>query len=413
MYLTRELAALGHEVHVLTADVYAGRVYLDDPDGVIVHRSFAGPVRGLLAWLVQRKQPQTAPAGPGQPATGPRVAPPPRHQPSELNWKGRLVERFKDFAEWAVFPDLRGEWKWSARRRLRQLLEEVRPDVLVSSHEPATTLELGLGVAGEVKWVADIADPVLALYTPWRWRRRSRRLESATWRKADLVLFTNTRAAELLAARHGPRGRPWRVVPQGFDDRTAPVAGPAPAPGVELELLYTGSFYSFRAPDELLHAVAATPGVRLSIASSGVPPVVRHFAETHPDSVRLLGFLGHRQALEAQRAAHVLVNIANADPSQIPGKFNEYLGAARPVLHIAADGGQDLAAAFVQRTGRGWVVENDRQQIADRLAVLLAQRDQPHFGAQVRHEDADAFGWSRIARELAGDLAGATAEAGR
>ena len=98
-----------------------------------------------------------------------------------------------------------------------------------------------------------------------------------------------------------------------------------------------------------------------------MPPVVRHFAETHPDSVRLLGFLGHRQALEAQRAAHVLVNIANADPSQIPGKFNEYLGAARPVLHIAADGGQDLAAAFVQRTGRGWVVENDRQQIGGTL----------------------------------------------
>ena len=396
MYLSRELARLGHEVHVLTADIPVGTVSLACPDGVVVHRSFAGPVRGLLAWLARRKQMPPMAAAANQADAVP-ISP----QPSRLNWKGRLVERFQRVANWVLFPDLRGEWKWSAKRSLRTLLDQVRPDIVISSHEPATTLELALAVrGGNAKWVADIADPVLAAYTPRRWHWRSWRLEAATWKKADLLLLTNEHAAELLAGRHGQRRQPWRIVPQGFDD-----ALPAPMDGrhksrPKVEFLYTGSFYQFRAPDEFLHAVAMVPGVRLSIASRTVPAVVEQFAAKHPEQIRLLGFLDHRQVLQAQRKADILVNIANADATQVPGKFNEYLGAARPVLHVAADKGQDMIAAFLARTGRGWAVENDREKIAGQLSVLVSARGEVNFGATINPADAAAYGWRQIACEL-------------
>ena len=68
------------------------------------------------------------------------------------------------------FPDIRGEWRAHGRRALKRLLPEVRPDVGISSHEPATTLELGLALRGSgIPWVADFRDPLRD--NPFRTRR--------------------------------------------------------------------------------------------------------------------------------------------------------------------------------------------------------------------------------------------------
>src|SRR5690606_30219222 len=90
---------------------------------------------------------------------------------TRLNWRGRLVDAAKRLAGLLLFPDVRAEWNPWARRELRRLLAEIKPDVVVTSHEPASTLPLGmyaqrLGFA----WVADLGDPVCAAYTPRRWR---------------------------------------------------------------------------------------------------------------------------------------------------------------------------------------------------------------------------------------------------
>src|SRR5690606_42048082 len=97
------------------------------------------------------------------------------------------------------FPDERGQWRIWARRRMYALLDELQPDLVVCSHEPAVTLELGLAAAARgVRWAADLGAPVLAPYTPGRWRRRARAVDAKVWRWSGLVTVTNEDSGGLL-----------------------------------------------------------------------------------------------------------------------------------------------------------------------------------------------------------------------
>lgn len=415
-YLARELALAGHVVHVLAPEHPGAGIGLPEvPASVVLHRTFAGPGMGLLNALARRGRRRTnvvAPDGDGgevaqdPPNAGESVAP-------VLNWKGHVhnaLNRWKVAAfhglqrllsRW-LFPDGRAEWYPWAKRRLRELLQRLEPDLVISSHEPATTLSLGLiAHRAGVPWIADLGDPVLAPYTPARWKRRSLALERDVCASASMVITTTAEAAAVLSERHAlPEGR-VQVLTQGFDGRAREEQ--AHCAGDTLELLYAGSFYSFRRSAALLEAVMRTPGVRLNIASISVPEDVRAASEKS-DAVRLLGFLPHTDVIRLQRRYDVLVNIANADTCQIPGKFYEYLGAGRPILHVGS--GRDAAAELLRRTGRGWVCAGDAGDLGLLLASLRAAFEKGELASSmdlsrdpVRHYDWREIG-SRLDRTV-------------
>lgn len=404
-YLVRELDALGHEIHVLTADLGGHTPGLPDlPVSVTVHRSFAGPLRGLLAMRRKQRERARAPSGKGG---GTAIEPlrPPR------NWKQRVSEAVQAAAEYVHFPDIRGEWRPWGRRRLHRLLDEIGPDLVISSHEPATTLELGLLARRRgLPWVADLGDPVLAGYTPRRWRNRALRLERTVCAQAELVTVTNPGAKALLRQRHGSIGR-IELITQGFDAGTnEPAAGSGGAEDVgvfepdRLELLYTGSLYRFRRVDALLEALPADPAVRLNIAAITVPERIMQAAAALPDQVRLLGFLPHRATVALQRRADVLVNIANDDHAQVPGKIYEYLGSGRPILHLGDC--NDPTAALVKQLGRGWVCSNRPDDLARQLETLASAHADGTLGDGLSLEQhaVQEYSWQHIARRLDGLL---------
>lgn len=402
-YLARELHALGHEVHVLTADLGGQTPGLPRlPDGVVVHRCFAGPLRGLLA--ARRKQRERSQgARQENPAAG-TGAPQPLRPPR--NWKQRISEAVQAAAAFVHFPDIRGEWRPWARRALERLLDDVRPDVVLSSHEPATTLELGLLARRRgLPWVADLGDPVLAGYTPRRWRGRARRLERETCEQADLVTVTNPGAAALLRERHGGIER-IEVITQGFDAawESAERGQGAPADAVfdpdRLELLYSGSLYRFRRIDALLDALKANPRARLNLAAVTVPERILQAAATLPGQLRLLGFLPHASILAMQRRADVLVNIANDDHTQVPGKIYEYLGAGRPILHLG--NGADPTAALVERLQRGWVCRSEPGALSALLQTLVSAhaRGALYEGMNLDQSPVLEYSWQHIGRRL-------------
>ncbi|GAB2662629.1 hypothetical protein GCM10027193_16120 [Arenimonas aestuarii] len=383
-YLVRELALAGHDVHVLAPENPASGSGLPVmPPSVTVHRTFPGPLMGLLVWRARhRPDPvgegakQDAPT-PGLPASRPQLNWKGRLWHTGLNWKGRLFNRLQALLAWFLFPDLRAEWRPWAARRLRRLLRDLTPDVVISSHEPATTIELGLlAKRAGFNWIVDMGDPVLAPYTPWRWRRRALRLERAACQQADHVVVTTEPARQLLAERHGLAADRCSVLTQGFDHRfqaSARMGQGTPFSHDRLELFYTGSFYGFRRHQPLLQAVLATPGARLNIASISVPADIEAASQQAPESVRLLGFMQHLDVLDLQRKADVLVNLANDDPCQVPGKIYEYLGAGRPILHVGG-AGDDVATQLLRQSGRGEACENDPDAIAGLLARLAERR---------------------------------------
>ncbi|KAF1725108.1 glycosyltransferase [Pseudoxanthomonas japonensis] len=379
-YLARYLAERGHRISVLTINLGGTSTGLPAlPADIVVTRTFAGPVRGCLATLRERRhrrglrrdRADVADIG-GVPALAPT------NSASRQGWKQALSDLLQGAAARVIFPDVRGEWLPWARRRLDRMLETDPPDLVISSHEPATSLQLGLRAKRRgLPWIADLGDPVLAPYTPARWRRRAWMLERKVAETADHILVTTPAAAALLAERHH-RDAGVTVVTQGHaGDHPVPPGDDGLFAPYRLELLYTGSFYRFRRPDALLEALRELPEARLNIASVALPASVIEFARELPDQVRVLGFLPHAQALDLQRRADVLVNIGNADPSQVPGKIYEYLGACRPILHLGdAD---DAIATFVAGLRRGWSCENREGPIAERVRSLIADKRAGRF----------------------------------
>lgn len=402
-YLARELAALGHEIVVLCPDHpgYGPQGGLPDlPDSVRLVRTYPGPfaatIMGLRQRRVVRKDSGLA-FGDGN--GGATVAS--TTSPSRLNWKGRLVERIRSAYAACLFPDVRAEWNFWAGRALGPLLARFGPDVVIASHEPASTLWLGLAArrAG-YPFVADLGDPVCATYTPKRWRRRALALERKVCGAASGVVVTVAGARESLVARHGVPAATIAIIPQGHPSHGTGVQRRARVEGGPIELLYTGSFYDFRQATGLIAAVVATPGIRLSVATSSEPDYLREAARQHPDSVRILGFLTHADTLLAQAGADVLVNIANSNAEQVPGKLYEYLGADRPIIHVTDQAGTDPAVELLQRTGAGMVCAADAAALATSFGrIVAAGRD--GLSAEFPRRDAAVIGeyrWLSLAR---------------
>lgn len=401
--LVRELVSLGVDVHVLTVETDDSGGAAAPPLGITVYRTPPGGVAGLVV-RVRRllrgrdRAPAGAPpvADSGDGAVG-------RSAGARVNWKGRVYHALNQALSLVTFPDERGRWEHHGRQRLEELLETLRPDVVVSSHEPATTLRLGAQAkAAGFHWVADLGDPVLSFYTPARWRRESMRVERMTCRVADHVIVTTEAARQLLVGRHTVPWSRLSVLTQGYD----PVAIPTQAPGVvfdagRLELLYTGRFYRFREPRVLVDAVLACPGARLSIATARAPDWLLPLLEEHPAQLRLLGFVPHAQAVWLQRSADVLVNIANDDPVHVPGKIYEYLGAGRPILHLG-DNDDDVAANLVRSHRRGLAIGKTTGAVAHALAELAAIKRDDVWSERFSLDQTgvEQYQWQAIARRL-------------
>jgi len=407
-YLVRELADAGHDVHVLAPDVegYGGGGLPTTPGSVRVHRVWPGPYAAYVSWRSRRRAAsRVAPV-----AAGEAINDEPKTETAvfttatsvaavELNWKGRLRERLlahvralrrgmarglripsgsldvPALAAHVMYPDIRAEWLPWASRKLDALLDELDPDVVVTSHEPANSIPLGLKASRKgYRWVADLGDPLLAPYTPKKWRKHAFDLERALCEEAASITMTSQSAIKSLAGRHPMAAGRCHLLTQGFDQSVLPGGGAGGIGSKDmLDILYTGSFYVFRDPAPLINAVIGTEGVRLLVATIVAPDVLLRAAAEHPGKFVLLGFVAHRQALALQRSSDLLLNIANADPVQIPGKLYEYLGSGTPILHMG-ESKDDAAAMLVSELGVGWCVSPNESSLKDMLQQLRERK---------------------------------------
>jgi len=420
-YLVRELDRRGHRLRVLTANTpgYGVGGLPALPGSVRVHRVWPGFLAsGRLARAVRIDDGVPYWTAPPRVTSATAIESPAAVEP--LNWKGKLYLGSKSLLSrmtgshargsilpivrrcvsgW-TFPDYRAEWAFWARSELRRMLSDQRPDVVITSHEPAFTLSLGMEAKRRgFPWVADLGDPVLAPYTPLEWRKHALALEKEVCRHADLVTVTSERTISVLQERHGMRPERIHLLTQGFDaERRADMALDTGITFEDdlLELLYTGSFYSFRRIDALVEAVAAIKGVRLTVATIAPPDVLVDASANYPEKIRIIGFQPHDKALELQRRCDVLINIANDDPMQVPGKIYEYLGSGTPILHV---GGVDGAADLIAELDAGVCERNDAAALARRLREFREDKRQRAGGAG-RPASAEAiaqYSWQALA----------------
>lgn len=393
-YLAQELARLGVEIHVLCPSFPAleASCPVKFEPGVFLHRAWPGPFVGLSQHLVRATRSNAIVGASDIGNTHPF-----------LLQSYRLTRKLLDQL---LFPDLRTEWYPFARRRLHRLLIDYRFDAVISSYEPGVDLLLGLWAQKQfkIKWIADLGDPILTPYSPG-WRRKiDARFENRILRQADGVLLTNDQVKQLLCDRHQFTDISNKLIciPQGFPEHlpfnhseTSLLSA-----GV-MNIVFTGTFYrDFRSPRQFVLALRDLNANDIMMTVIGDNPDFISAFESI-SNINFIGKINHFECLAAQRKADLLLNIGNLQSYQLPGKIFEYLGAAKPILHIKTSE-DDTGADLVQELNAGLVVKNDRMAIMTGLQHLLelwrnhrlAQSFPPNFAAIAQ------YSWSARAKAL-------------
>jgi glycosyltransferase involved in cell wall biosynthesis len=390
-YLANELAKLGVEVHVLCSNMPALPPFRAGfSPGVIIHRVWAGPYMGFSqsAYLRLSQRPQ------GARAVGPLGG-----ESIWLKmhrWGRRLLDQI-------IFPDLRTEWAPSASLRLMQLLRTTEYSAIVASHEPGVDLLLGLLAKriAQIPLVIDLADPVVAPYTP-RWRQRiDLAFEAKVLACADATVVTTTAVVDLLRKRHGLQTTDanFACIAQGFSESDSRNIKKG-TQKASLHLVYTGSFYAdFRSPTEFATALRALHDENISIDFYGNHTAYQSLFNGIPGA-KFHGVVDHGECIAAQQNCNVLLSIGNSQSFQIPGKVYEYLGIGNPILHISS-AVTDEAGALITQTCAGWVVQNNANSIERALREIHTHWMEGTLESTfVRDENAIAeFAWSKRATQ--------------
>jgi glycosyltransferase involved in cell wall biosynthesis len=302
----------------------------------------------------------------------------------------RLLRWFRDRT--GVFssvrmPDITDYWIGPALAWARRQ-PAARPwDVIVSSAGPYTAHLVARALRREGRaacWVADFRD----LWTQnhlycglFPFTVRERLEERRCLREADLLVTVT----EELAARLRTRtARPVEVIYNGYDPESLTLLTRVPffpADGVR-RLVYSGTYYpQGQDPTPLLRALKRLRDrrrdlpQRLALVVAGWSgPLWRDLARRHgvTDLLQILGVLPHEETLRLERDATALVLLDWHDARQgiMTGKVFEYLSAPGPILTIGGTADSTLAQ-MIRRTGRGFHLGDDEEQITRILTDLL------------------------------------------
>jgi glycosyltransferase involved in cell wall biosynthesis len=287
-----------------------------------------------------------------------------------------------------ALPDRWSSWKWAGiPLGLAQCLAW-RPDVIWSTYPIVTANVIAHRLASitGLPWVADLRDSMSdESFPPEPNRRRSvLRVERATVKGANTIIFTSPGARRMYAERYPdvPAER-WSLIPNGYDEQAFAAAGALQSTEVTglrpRHLLHSGLLDpADRDPRPFLRAIAelkrsgavSAARLRITLRATG-------HNEMYAGAVAQLGIsdivvigevVSYATALAEMLAADgLLVFQGPTCNHQIPAKVYEYLRAGPPLLAFTDRGGD--TAALLRASG---YTENDICDPAAQSAIAAA-----------------------------------------
>ena len=264
-------------------------------------------------------------------------------------------------------------WWRDARRKMLSILQTTNFHAIIGTSDPLTPLTLAdeaATIAG-LPWIADMRDCLnVQRFGSWYKRAFFRRQERRLCRKADQLITVSEGLASVL---RDLSGRPVSVIHNGFDPMLIPLKKPAPRQ--KFTILYAGTLVpGAQDPKPLFEALQfcfafkqlKPNDVEVQFLGTPAGPIDRALAKIHmKPMVRVLPRVTHREALEAQMAAAVLLLLAYGPAKGVmTGKIFDYLAAGRPILAVPDDG--ETTAAVLKSTGAGLAL-TDPTMIARQL----------------------------------------------
>lgn len=349
------MVSQGHHVEVVCAKS-SGLAEFQVLGGVSVHRAGGGMRESLKTWL-NRKSVVNG-AAPNTLTT----------TSSRRGALGRGLKYLYSFTlQKIMWPDFAGTWYFPALRKSRGLIEQHRPDVIISVSVPFTGHLVGWSLKKKypIRWVVDIGDPFSFMTeTPVNNHRIFNKLnyysEARILEKADAISVTTAQTKNEYC-KYFPNIEPGKisVIPPLFVAPPAAMVMSSFFPDdIKIRLVFAGTLYSrIRNPTILLEffeKMLSDPiGEKLELhffgAFNDCESCFDKYKSLIGTKIFLHGLVAREDALRAMKEAGILVNLGNGTAYQLPSKVVEYVMLAKPVLNISPlelDSSQDLLSNF-------------------------------------------------------------------
>jgi len=264
---------------------------------------------------------------------------------------GKLSDTF-------FIPDNKIGWKRRAVAKAAALHAKDPFDLIFATAPPFTDFLIGAAVKKKLNrpLIFDYRDPWVdypfKFYPTPLHRLRHIQLEKRAIQASSHIVTTNRRVKELLIKRYKfLTYHDIEIIPQGFDPEDIALAlasdGPKlPKSASKMRITYAGVFWEDRVPDHFLTALSLLFQERPKLRGRIEAVFAGNFREENlklivrlglQDSVKVLGYLPHRDCLKEVVASDVLWMIVG-DEVGSPGKTYEYIGAGKPILGLAPEG---------------------------------------------------------------------------
>lgn len=303
-----------------------------------------------------------------------------------LNPNPSFFERKMQYIRANYFiPDARKFWIKPSVKYLSAYIQNNDIDVVISTGPPHSTHLIGMALKDKfaVKWIADFRDPWTdidyfhTLPLTSRSKQKHLVLEQTVLKKADAVIVVGKTMKE----NYKKFNKNIHVISNGFDTITEAFKG-----GLDQKftLTHVGLMNADRNPIILWEALSEliesnsefAADIQVKLIGKVDDEVRRSIREEKLESkMQWIDYLPHKQVMEHQRAAQVLLLAVNKVPAAkgiVTGKIFEYLQAERPVLAIAPEDG-DLAE-IINNSNAGTVVDfEDKERLKKTIKNLYQQ----------------------------------------
>jgi glycosyltransferase involved in cell wall biosynthesis len=292
-----------------------------------------------------------------------------------------------------------------------ELIRRDRPDVLIATGPPFSTLKAGFILAERfgLPLISDFRDPWTYEYL-WKPQSRSHERAEREWerrvvaRSARILVVTPSMAARMRKDYPDYAGK-VELLTNGWDEPPTETVFPQ---NPRLTITHVGSLVDIRQPTLVLDAAALLRDRHPAIAAemcirfvgTSVPRIGDQVAARHlAGLVEDIGPVSRQRSKEYMQAADVLLLHDLSTTIAIPGKCFEYLAASRPILAIVPD--ESDAAWFLGQTDVAQIVgcaSSDR--VVEILVELWRAWKAGALRANVDHDWLAQFHRREITRRL-------------
>lgn len=325
----------------------------------------------------------------------------------------RTQKFFRLVTDMFFIPDNKIGWKSHAVKAVDELFEKKKFDAIFATSPPQTAFVIGRKLKAKYKipLIIDYRDAWVDY--PFKWyptplhKYLNIRKERKVLRAADSIITASRRVKELILRRYKfLTYHDVQLIPQGFDPADMIVENKNLLPLTEkMRFTYSGTFYEDRTPLYFFEALAQVlknyPKMRGKIEAC----FVGAFRTEHinlvnklnlQDSVNILGYLEHKEAVKYLLASDVLWVMMQDDRSS-PGKIFEYIGTGKKILGCVPQGNM---SQLIKEANGVCVEPKSIQQIADMIVNLFQQFEKKELRG-ARTEIVEKYNRVRLTGELA------------